>query len=80
MRDTFQLERIRALRKARRLSQKKLADMLYISQNTYAQYELGKIGCPLEILKKLAGFYGTSVDYLLNRTDETKPYPAPKKR
>ena len=33
---------------------------------------------PVAILEKLADLYHTSVDYLLGRTDQRKPYP-PKK-
>ena len=30
---------------------------------------------PIELLHKLADYYKTSIDYLLYRTDERKPYP-----
>lgn len=30
---------------------------------------------PTYVLKKLAKFYNTSIDYLLYLTDERKPYP-----
>ena len=33
---------------------------------------------PTAVLKKLALFYNTSVDYLLDLTDEPKPYPRKK--
>ena len=36
--------------------------------------ELEKINIPVETLHKLADYYNTSIDYLLYRTDERKPY------
>ncbi len=44
-------------------------------QTTYSDYERGKLNIPLEALSKLADFYRTSIDYLLGRTDQRKPYP-----
>ena len=49
--------------------------MLNISQVAYSYYELNKRSVPIEILSKLADFYNTSVDYLIYRTNEEKPYP-----
>ena len=43
----------------------------------YSYYELNKRNIPLELLSKLANFYNTSVDYLIYRTDEFKPYEKP---
>ena len=52
------------------LKQKVLAEYLNCSQVCYSQYELGKRDIPTEVLIKLADYYGTSIDYLLGRTDE----------
>ena len=38
-------------------------------------YEKGELNIPHHALSVLADFYHTSVDYLLGRTDEIKPYP-----
>ena len=46
----------------------------------YSYYELNKRNIPLELLSKLADFYNTSVDYLIYRTDEFKPYEKPEKK
>ena len=67
--------RIRDLRENKGLTQKALASYLAVPQNTYSQYELGKHKVPIGILVKIAYFYETSVDYLMGRTDEFKPYP-----
>ena len=66
--------RIKNLREDNELTQKQLSKFLNISQVAYS-YELNKRNIPLGLLCKLAGFYNTSIDYLLYRTDEMTPYP-----
>ena len=68
-------QRIRDLREDRDLYQKDLAEYLRCSQVCYSHYEIGKRDIPTDVLIRLADFYGTSVDYLLGRTDEKRPYP-----
>ena len=63
---------LRALREDRDLRQKDLAAVLNVSQNTYSQYENGVIALTAEVLIKLADYYGVSVDYLLDRTNDPK--------
>ncbi len=46
-----------------------------MSQTGYSQYETETNDIPTDVLKKLANFYNTSIDYLLYETDERKPYP-----
>jgi len=67
-------ERIRNLRIDADLTQENIAKMLGIKQNTYSQYEIGVLKYPIEVLMKLAAFYGTSIDYLVGLTDNPKPY------
>lgn len=67
--------RIRNLREDKDLNQEQLAKLLNISQITYSYYESGKLDIPTQSLIKLADFYSTSVDYLLNLTDNQNPYP-----
>ena len=67
--------RIRALREDRDLLQKDLAAYLQCTQVCYSNYETGKRDIPTDVLKALALYYNTSVDYLLDLTDETRPYP-----
>ena len=66
---------IRDLRVDRDLLQKDIAEYLQCTQVCYSHYEIGKRDIPTDVLIKLADFYGTSIDYLLSRTDEKKPYP-----
>ena len=66
--------RIKDLREDRDLTQKDISKILNLSQIAYSYYELNRRSIPLEILSKLADFYNTSIDYLVYRTDEIKPY------
>lgn len=62
--------RLKDLREDNDLKQSQIAQMLNIRQNTYSQYENQKRDIPLEALWKLADFYGTSIDYLVGRSNE----------
>ena len=73
--EPLRYERIRNLRIDRDLTQETVASFLHIKQNTYSQYETGTLNYPLEVVVALAGFYNTSVDYLLGLSDERTPYP-----
>ena len=78
--EVLRYRRLRDLREDRNLSQRELADFLKISQNTYSRYETNERGIPLELISKLADYYGTSVDYLMGCTDVFEPYPRSKQR
>ena len=67
--------RLKDLREDADVTQKQIATFLNIKQNTYSQYENEQRQIPLEALIKLAEFFGTSTDYILEITDERKPYP-----
>lgn len=71
----MECERIRALRETKRLRQTELAEFLGVNQRTYSRYELGEVGISLDTINKLADFYGTSVDFLMGRTNRMCPYP-----
>lgn len=66
--------RLRMLREEHDLKQTDLARILNCKQNTYYQYEAEKRQIPISSLKKLAAFYNTSIDYLVEFTDEITPY------
>lgn len=68
-------ERIRNLREDKDLTQAYIGKILNVTQKSYSRYENGDRAIPIELLSKLADFYDTSVDYLINRTDINKPYP-----
>ena len=64
--------RIRDLREDRDLKQKQVAAYLVCDQSLYSKYERGERPVPLDVIVKLADFYGVSVDYLIGRSDEKK--------
>ncbi len=66
---------IRELREDNDLKQWQLAKRLGCSQRSYSDYENGKTRVPPDVLVELSRFYQTSVDYLLDLTNEKKPYP-----
>ena len=66
--------RIKDLREDRDLRQKDLAAVLQCSQECYSRYENGQRELPLNLLCRLAVFYGTSTDYLLGLTDDPRRY------
>lgn len=69
------MNRLKDLREDRDLLQKDIAQILNMSQTGYSKYKVGTNDIPTDILKKLASYYDTSIDYLLCLTDERKPYP-----
>ena len=52
-----------------------MADFLNIHQTTYSDYELGHLNIPIPVLKDLACFFHTSVDYIIGLTNISDPYP-----
>lgn len=62
--------RLKDLREDSDIKQAELAEYLNIKQNTYSQYENGKREIPISLLWKLADYYGTTIDYLVGRTDK----------
>ena len=67
--------RIRDLREDSDRSQTELAKLLGMSQTGYSKYETGENDVPVAILEKLADLYHTSVDYLVDYTNDPRPYP-----
>ncbi|MBO5199750.1 MAG: helix-turn-helix transcriptional regulator [Clostridia bacterium] len=67
-------KRIRDLREDKDITQAQMADYLKIHQTTYSDYELGNLNIPIDIFIKLAEYYGTSIDYLAEVTDNPKRY------
>ena len=62
--------RIKDLREDADLKLKDVSGYLHCSQQIYSDYETGKVEIPIEYLIKLAKFYGTTTDYILELTDE----------
>lgn len=70
--------RLKDIREDKDITQKQIAEILSIKQNTYSQYENGQRQLPIEILIKLSLIFDTSTDYILELTDEAHPYPRKK--
>lgn len=58
---------LKDLRKTRNLSQGQAAEALGISLRAYQNYEYGQREPNIEMINKLADFYGVTTDYLLGR-------------
>ena len=63
--------RIRDLREDHDLTQTEVGAAINVPQRTYAYYETGPRMVPPWVLCALADFYQVSVDYILERTDQT---------
>ena len=64
-------KRLRDLREDHDMTQKAVGEAINVPQRTYAYYESGQRMIPPRVLCALADLYGVSVDYLLERTDNT---------
>lgn len=54
------------------VTQQQMTELLNVSQNTYSQYETGKIEWTASTLIKIADYFDVSVDYLLDRAQSEK--------
>lgn len=61
--------RLKELRKKKKISQLKLAMDLGMNQNSISRYENGEREADYVTLFAFADYFGVSVDYLLERTD-----------
>lgn len=69
----MKFQRIQDLRIDSDLSQKKIGEILHISQRSYSHYETGSRNIPIEMLIRLADYYDTTIDYLVGRTYNKEP-------
>ena len=58
--------KIKLLRKEKRVTQEELADYLHISAQAVSKWETGASSPDIDMLPKLAIFFGTSLDHLLD--------------
>ena len=68
------VKRLKDLREDKDMFQKDIAKILDMSQTGYSQYETETNDIPTEVLKKLAVFYDTSINYILGLTNDIRPY------
>lgn len=64
--------RLKELRKKKKISQIRLAMDLNMNQNSISRYETGEREADYSSLIKFADYFGVSIDYLLERTDNPK--------
>ena len=64
--------RLKEIRKARGISQLKLALDLNTNQNTISRYETGEREPGINELIKIADYFNVSIDYLVGRTNTPK--------
>lgn len=62
--------RIKKLRKQAKLSQQTLADQIGVFRNTISNWETGYSQISLENAKKVAEYFGVTIEYLLE-SDKT---------
>lgn len=63
-------QRIRDMREDADLTQKQVADILYMHTTQYRRYERGESEIPFDIAVKLADYYNVSLDYIAGRTND----------
>lgn len=66
--------RLKDLREEKGKNQKTVAEAINVHQTTLSKYENGTTDIPTRVLKDLAKYFETSVDYILLLTDQKKPY------
>lgn len=67
-------ERLKALRKEKKLTQGQLAEVLSYGYTAISNYESGRNEPSIEDLKKIAKYFNVSMDYLLCVNDEHNPF------
>lgn len=61
---------LKALRKSRNITQKKMASDIGASERGIQQYELGERKPTYDMLIALADYFDVSLDYLVGRSDD----------
>lgn len=69
------MKNIKLIRVTKDYTQLKVQMDTGISQSTLSKYETGEMLPTIDNLIILANYYKTSMDYLMDLTDEKKPYP-----
>lgn len=63
-------ERLKDLRKEKKVTQRVVAANLGLTDTAYGFYEQGKNYPNMDILIKLADYFGVSLDYLVGRSEK----------
>lgn len=66
----IKMKRIKNLRETRGISQQRLASELNVTQAMVSKYELGVSEPDVNMIKRIAEYFGVSSDYLLELSDD----------
>lgn len=64
------LKNLKSLRKEYGISQQRLADAVFVTQTSINKYENHNTEPEIEILKRLADYFDTAIDYLVGHSDQ----------
>lgn len=67
-------ERLKELRKQKKLTQQQLGDIVHVSKVSISGYERGERSPDRETLTSIADYFEVSTDYLLGRSSEKEYY------
>ena len=67
-------DRIRIFREKMGLTQDQLAKIIHLSQQSIDHYEKGRAKPGIDTVNSLADLFNTTVDYLVGRIDNSKPF------
>lgn len=70
-------QRLKELRKSKRLTQQQLADIFFLNKSSISRYENDSQLPENEQLQKLADYFNVSIDYLLGRDENPNPTSSP---
>ena len=65
------MNRIKELRKQRKMSQAQLAALLHVNQTAVSHWEIERSLPTFDIAVAMANFFGVSVEYLLGQSEES---------
>lgn len=68
-------QRLKELRKEKGITQKQFAEIFQVASGTIAMWEIGKRQPDIQMIDRIASYFGVSVDYLLGKTDIKNPLP-----
>ena len=60
-------ERLKPLRKGKKVTQKQMAELLNCTEQHYQKIEYGNVNVPATTVIFLANYFGVTADYLLGR-------------
>lgn len=73
------MEKLKEIRKLKKISQKEFAEQMNVAQNTVSRWENGERLMDSDTLIKAADFFNVSVDYLLGRAKKSQTITAVQK-